>query len=109
MSFSSYLPATSCLSVVRKVVTDPLVDLTQCHLLLWRAVDSERDEAGVAVGRFAVFVLLHLFLVQCGVRIQQTAFLAHALPVGILGVFADGRLHGQLREPVHGGQAALQL
>lgn len=69
-SFFSYLPATPCLPVVREVVTDPLIDLTQCHLLLWRAVDSKCDEAGVAVWWFAVFVLLHLFLVQCGVRIQ---------------------------------------
>lgn len=30
--------------------------------------------------------------------------------MGILGIcLADGRLHGQLGEPIHGGQAALQL
>lgn len=30
--------------------------------------------------------------------------------MGILGIrLADCRLHGQLRKPVHGGQAALQL
>lgn len=109
MSFS-HLPATARLPVVGKVITDPLVDLTQCHLLLWRAVDGKRDEAGVAVGWLAVLVLLHLLLVQCGVRIQQGTLLAHAWPVGILGVrLADGCLHGQLRKPVHGGQAALQL
>lgn len=109
MSFS-HLPAAARLPVVGKVITDPLVDLTQCHLLLWRAVDGKRDEAGVAVGWLAILVLLHLLLVQCGVRIQQGTLLAHAWPVGILGVrLADGCLHGQLRKPVHGGQAALQL
>lgn len=106
--FFSHLPATARLPVVGKVVTDPLVDLAQCHLLLWRAVNGKCDETGVAVGRFAILVLLHLFLVQRGVRIQQSALLAHAWPVGILGIrLADGCLHGQLRKPVHGGQAAL--
>jgi len=66
----SHLPATARLPVVGKVITDPLVDLTQCHLLLWRAVDGKRDEAGVAVWRLAILMLLHLLLVQRGIRIQ---------------------------------------
>lgn len=108
--FAPYLPPAAGFPVIGEIVTDPLVDLAQCHFLLWRAVDGERDEAGVAVWRFAVLVLLHLFLVQCGVGVQQGALLSHAWPVSVLGVcFLNGRPHGQLRQPVHGGQAALQL
>jgi len=70
MSPFPYLPATARLPVVGKVITDPLVDLAQGHLLLWRAVDSKRDKAGIAVGRLAVLVLLHLVLIQRGVMIQ---------------------------------------
>ena len=108
--FLAHLPAAARLSVVGEVVTDPLVDLAQCHLLLWRAVDGEGDQAGVAVRRLAVLVLLHLLLVQGGVGVQHGALLAHAGPVGVLGIgLADRRLHGQLRQPIHGGQATLQL
>lgn len=104
------LPPAARLPVVGEVITDPLVDLAQRHLLLWRAVDGEGNEAGVAVRRLPVFMLLHLLLVQRGVGVQQGALLAHSRSVGVLGVrFPDGRLHGQLREPVHGGQATLEL
>ncbi len=105
-----YLPPAAGFPVIGEIVTDPLVDLAQCHFLLWRAVDGKSDEASVAVRRFAVLVLLHLFLVQCGVGVQQGALLSHARPVNVMGVcFLNGRPHGQLRQPVHGGQAALQL
>lgn len=99
-----YLPAAACFPVVGKVITDPLVNLTQCHLLLWRTVDGKCDKAGIAIGRFAVLVLLDLLLIQCGVVIQQGALLAHAWPMCILGIsLADSCLHGQLRKPIHGG------
>lgn len=106
-----YLPPAAGFPVIGEIVTDPLVDLAQCHFLLWRAVDGKSDEASVAVRGFAVLVLLHLFLVQCGVGVQQGTLLSHARPVNvIMGVcFLNGRPHGQLRQPVHGGQAALQL
>lgn len=100
----SYLPAAACLPVIGEIVTDPLVDFTQGHFLLWRAVDGKRDEAGVAVWWLSIFVLLYLLLVQRSVGVQQSALLRHAWAMGTLGIsFLDGRPHGQLRQPVHGG------
>lgn len=106
----SYLPAAARFSVVGEIITDPLVDLAQGHFLLWRAVNGESDEAGVAIWRLAVFVLLHLFLVQRSVVVQQSALFSHARAVSALGIgLLDGCSHGQLRQPVHRGQTALQL
>lgn len=124
----SYLPAAAGLSVVGEVVTDPLVDLAERHAFPWRPVDGEGDEAGVAVGRLPVPVLRRLLLLQRGAALQvQRPLLAGAVaqralagvqvvvggasvvqlvpPLGLL----DGGSHAELGEPVHGGQAALQL
>lgn len=56
-------------------------------------------------------MLLDLLLVQSGVGVQQSVLLGNARSVGILcGVcLLDGRAHGELWQPVHGGEAALQL
>lgn len=111
VGYPSYLPTTASLSVIREIITDPLINLAQSHFLLWRAVDSKCDEAGVAIRGLAVLVLLDLLLVQSGVGVQQSVLLGHARSVGILcGVcLLDGRAHGELWQPVHGGEAALQL
>lgn len=77
----SYLPATACFSVVREVVTDPLVYLTEGHSFARWAVDGEGDEAGIAVGGFTVSVLCSFFLVQGCSRVQMYHFLARSMPV----------------------------
>ncbi|TNN87755.1 hypothetical protein EYF80_002102 [Liparis tanakae] len=112
------------LSVVGEVVTDPLVDLTEGHPFARRAVDGEGDQAGVAVGRLAVSVLCSFLLVQRCSRVQVDHLLARPVPVmvAVMGVsvvvsvvvaaaigLLDGGPHAELGEPVHGGQAALQL
>lgn len=112
---STHLPAAACLSVIGEVVTDPLVDLTERHAFAWRAVDSEGDETGVAVGRFTISVLRHFLLVQGCSRIQVSDFLARPVR-GVVTVvmvsvvvavvvsrvcLLDGRPHAELGEPVH--------
>lgn len=123
MNLSSYLPATACLAVVRKVVTDPLVDLTEGHPFARRTIDRKRDEAGVAIGRFAVSVLCNFFLVQGCSGVQLDNFLARPVPMMVTMVMVsmvvavvvacicllDGCPHAELGEPVHRGQATLQL
>lgn len=119
------LPAAACLSVIREVVTDPLVDLAEGHPFARRAVDGERYEAGVAVRRFSIPVLSSFLLVQRRRRVQMGDFLARPVSVMMSVVmvsvvmvpvvmvsrvgFLDGRPHAELGEPVHGGQAAFQL
>ena len=68
-----YLPTTPSLVVIRKLLTYPLIDLAQGHLLFERAVDCERDQVGIRVRRFAFagFVLLCLLVVQSRVRIER--------------------------------------
>lgn len=115
----TYFPAAARLAIVGEVVTDPLVDLAEGHPFARRAVDGEGDEAGIAVGGFAVSVLRSFLLVQRGPGIQMHNFLGRPVavmvhvvqvPVVVPMVVAcvcllDGSSHAKLRQPVHGGQA----
>lgn len=119
----SYLPATSRLSVVRKVVADPLIDLTERHPFPRGAIYGKGDEAGVAIRGFAVSVLRSFFLIQCGSWIQMHHLLPLSMSVMVHVVVVmpkmtvvvsyicllDGCSHAELWKPVHGGEAAPQL
>ena len=52
--YGTHLPAVAGVLVVLEVVDNPLIDLVECHAATWRAVDGERDQIDVAVGRLAV-------------------------------------------------------
>lgn len=103
------LPSTAGLSIVGEVGANPLVDLGEGHPAAWGGVDGEGDEGGVAVGGLAIpWMLLRLRLLpfRWKTRLPTTpTSCGHALSTALL----QRCPHAQLRQPVHGRQAALQL
>lgn len=54
-----HLPASGSNFIIGKVVSDPVVDISKCHLLLLVALDSKWYKSSVAAQRYQAFTLIY--------------------------------------------------
>ena len=115
-SWPPYLPTTSCFPVIRKIITNPLVDFAKCHFLALRTVDRKRYEIGVGIRWLALSHLMFPCFVfaKRSVRIHWRArTFPHWDPIflKIITTVSVGHCtaNGQLWQPIHGCKTTVKL